>query len=70
MKLKLSQKWQKLIFKLYSKKIDINENIINNELKKIIQNKNSFEEFKISEIEVFINNNKSDEENLKFKTRN
>ena len=57
-------KWQKLIFKLYSKKIDINKNIINNELKKIIQNKNSFEEFKISEIEVFINNNKSDEEKI------
>ena len=57
-------KWQKLIFKLYSKKIEINENKIKNELKKIIQNKNSFEEFKISEIEVFINNNKSDEEKI------
>ena len=42
MKLKLRSKWQKLIFKLYSKKIDINENIINNELKKIIQNKKLF----------------------------
>ena len=30
-------KWQKLIFKLYSKKIDINENIINNELKKLFK---------------------------------
>ncbi len=57
-------KWQKLIFELYSKKIEINENIINEDLKKIIQNNKLIEEFKISEIEILSQNSKLNEEKI------
>jgi peptidyl-prolyl cis-trans isomerase SurA len=53
-------KWQRLIFKLYSNKIDINENDINSELQAILKEKENIYEFKISEIEILINNNIKD----------
>lgn len=47
-------KWQKLIYDIYAKRIKIDENNLNLEIKNLIKNKSNIEEFKISEIEVFI----------------
>jgi peptidyl-prolyl cis-trans isomerase SurA len=57
-------KWQELIYKIYSKKIDINESNINNEVDEFIKNKSDIEEFKISQIEVLINENEKIEEKI------
>ncbi len=55
-------KWQKLIYQLYSKKIEVNEENIDKEIEEIIKKQKDIEEFKISEIEVLSNNDKTDEE--------
>ena len=53
-------KWQKLIYRIYSKKISFNEKSINNELQNLINNKKDIEEYQISEIEIPLSNNESD----------
>ena len=50
--------WQKLIYDLYKKKIDINEAQINNELEKFINENAKIKEFRIAEIEVLFKDNK------------
>ena len=45
-------KWREMIFKIYSKKIEIDNNSIEKEVEKIIQKESDIEEFKISEIEI------------------
>ena len=47
-------RWQKLIYALYSKKINIDEKTVNKEIKKIIEEKSSVDEFELSEIEINI----------------
>lgn len=48
--------WQNLIFQIYSKKINIDEKQILNELNSIVKEKKNIEEFNLSEIEVnFVN---------------
>ena len=46
-------KWQQFIYSKYSKKIEIDDSTINEEMKKIIQSKSNEEEVNLSEIEVF-----------------
>ncbi len=53
-------KWQKYIYQRYSKKISIDEKIIDEELKDLINKKTSIEEFRLSEIEILINNDSTD----------
>ncbi len=53
-------KWQKYIYQRYSNKINIDEKILNEELKDLINNKLRIEEFKLSEIEILINNDSND----------
>lgn len=53
-------KWQKFIYQLYSKKIEINQKEINEKVNDIIKGQKYLEEFKISEIEISIENKKSD----------
>jgi peptidyl-prolyl cis-trans isomerase SurA len=53
-------KWQKFIYQLYSKKIEINQKEINEKVNDIIKGQKYLEEFKISEIEISIENQKSD----------
>ena len=55
-------KWQRLIYKLYSNKIEINENDLEDEIKKILQNQKKVVEYRISEIEILDN----DKENGDF----
>ena len=55
-------RWQKLIYALYSKKINIDEKTVNKEIKKIIEEKSSVDEFELSEIEITL-----DSENVEKK---
>jgi peptidyl-prolyl cis-trans isomerase SurA len=57
-------KWQTLIYKIYSNKIEIDENSINIEMNNFINNSSDVEEFKISEIEVSLNNNQEYENKI------
>ena len=50
-------KWQKLIYKIYSSKIKIDEGAINKDLNSIIVRQKEIKEFKISEIEVSLDSN-------------
>jgi peptidyl-prolyl cis-trans isomerase SurA len=47
--------WNTLIFKLYEEKISFNEKEVENDLKKFISNQEDVEEYKLSEIEILIN---------------
>ena len=57
-------KWQKLIYQIYSDKINIDTQQIDNELKNIINKNKSIQEFNLSEIEVLVNENEQFEENI------
>ena len=61
--IEINFKWQKFIYKFYSNKIELDENSIQLELQKIIENKSDLEEFRISEIEVS-DYNKSESEKI------
>ncbi len=56
--------WQQLVFKLYSKKFNIDENIIEQELKTYKKTKKDLREFSISEIEITIENNENDNQKI------
>jgi len=62
--IKTQFKWQKLIYQIYSKKIQIDEEILNKEIKEMLKKEISIEEYKISEIEVSINNDASDDKKI------
>ncbi len=57
--------WQNLIYNLYSKNIQINESMIDQEIKELIQKKQDIIEYRISEIEF-----KSEKNNQKQKISN
>lgn len=56
--------WQNLIFRIYANKINIDEQRINLEVENLIKEKKDIEEFKISEIELLLNNDESDKEKI------
>ena len=56
--------WQELVFKLYSKKFSIDESLIEQELKNSKNTKKDLREFKISEIEIMLENNKNDDKKI------
>ena len=53
----IQTKWQNFIYIFYKGKIEINENSVNDELKKIVENEKSFQEYNISEIEIMTDKN-------------
>ena len=53
-------KWQKLIYSFYKEKINIDENEINKEIEVLSTRQKNSEEFRISELEVLLNNDKND----------
>lgn len=57
-------KWQRFIFNNYSKKIKIDEDLINKQLEMIKNDSQSIESYKLSEIEILSSRDK-DEENTK-----
>lgn len=58
--------WQQFIFNKYSSKINIDEKIIEEEVRKVSQSGFGSKEFNISEIEIFQNINISNEKNISF----
>ena len=56
--------WQDLIFRIYSNKIDINENIIEKEINNYLKDKLDLEEFKVSKIDFVLEDN--EDNNLKI----
>jgi len=52
--------WQQLIYSTYSKKVKIDENLINNELQELIKKGKKQNEYKLSEIEIEITNENKD----------
>ncbi len=55
--IEIQTKWQKFIYNFYKGKIEINENSVNDDLKKIVEDKKSFKEYNISEIEIMTDEN-------------
>tara|TARA_Y100000992_G_C20983404_1_gene358436 strand:- start:71 stop:604 length:534 start_codon:yes stop_codon:yes gene_type:complete len=55
--------WQKIIYNIYKEKININDIEIEEELKNMIKNNENNKEYRLSEIEILIENN------LDFKTK-
>ncbi len=56
--IKIELAWQQLILSLYGNKIKIDENEVDQELKKIINNQKNLIEYKLSELEIQITKNK------------
>ena len=68
----IQTKWQNFIYLFYKEKIEINENSVKEDLKKIIENESKFQEFNISEIEILMEGNTNIEQiilDLKNKIR-
>jgi peptidyl-prolyl cis-trans isomerase SurA len=59
-------KWQKLIYKIYSRRIQIDEKNIQKELENLIKNQKNIDEFRISEIEILSNNINEEKEYISF----
>ena len=55
--IEIQTKWQNFIYLFYKGKIEIDENSINNDIEKIVKDKKNFKEYKISEIEINIEEN-------------
>ena len=62
--IKIQFKWQQLILDKYSKKIEINQENLDKEIEKILKNKQNILEFKLSEIEIPVNNDSKDKEKI------
>ena len=60
-------RWQKLIYSIYSKKIVINEESVNEEVKEIFLNNNIVKEFELSEIVIDLNLNDTSNKKIKEK---
>ncbi len=56
--------WQKLIIQIYRGKINIDENEINEELKKVLKNQKNVNEYNLAEIEIFFDNDNSNIKNI------
>ena len=57
--IEIETKWRTFVYKMYSRKIKIDEAIINQEIKNYIQNKKDITEYRLSEVEVATENNKN-----------
>ena len=58
-------KWQKFIYNFYKNKINIDDSEVNNEIKKLSTKRKNIQEFRISELEILLNNNKKNEDLIK-----
>lgn len=56
--------WRDLIYKIYSKKIDINESVIDLEIDDYIKNNSDIKELQISEIEIILDNKEQIEKKI------
>ena len=58
--------WRQFIFRIYNNKVSVDEKDIDFELSKIIENESIIEEFKLSEIEVYVENEEPIENQISF----
>ena len=56
--------WQKYIYQVYSNKIEIDEKNINQELENLLRNQTDVEQLRISEIEIYLNNDLTDQKKI------
>ena len=63
--IEIQMMWQELIYNIYSSKINIDENTVNNELNNQLIKKSSVKEFKISKIEIPSSMDETNEKNIK-----
>ena len=61
--IKIDLAWQTLVYSLFNEKVKVNYEEIDRELESLIKNQKNIEEYKISEIEIYVENN----ENVKKK---
>jgi len=64
--LKIETGWKQLMFKIYNKKVKINKNEINKQVTNYVNNNSKVVEYKISEIEIFIDQNSDIKEETNF----
>lgn len=57
-------KWQKFIYQTYSNKIEIDEKSVVYEVNEVLKNQLTVEEFRLSEIEIFLNKDEFDKERI------
>lgn len=57
-------KWQRLIFNIYSKKINLDEELIDKEISKIVKENSVLKEYKLAEIVIPKNDNEIDKKNI------
>ena len=60
----LEFKWRLLIYNMYSKKIEIDQDNLNKQVSRIMQNRNSSVKYNLSEIEILSNNDDLDSEKI------
>ena len=60
----LEFKWRLLIYNMYSKKIEIDQDNLNKQVSRIMQNQNSSVKYNLSEIEILSNNDDLDSEKI------
>ena len=66
----IQTKWQNFIYLFYKGKIEINENSVNNDLKKFVEKEKSFQEYNVAEIEIMTDrDNNIDQIALDFKNK-
>ena len=56
--IEINLKWQQLMYEIYSSKINIDQNEINNELNRLIKNKQTLEEYKLAELTLDLTDGK------------
>ena len=57
-------KWQKLIYQIYSEKIKFDKSLIEKELSQLVKSKKEIVQFRISEIEIFIDSKENENEKI------
>ena len=64
--LKIETAWKQLMFEIYNKKVKINKNEVNNQVTNYAKNNSKIIEYKISEIEVIVDQNSEIEKKINF----
>ena len=64
--LKIETAWKQLMFEIYNKKVKINQNEVNNQVTNYAKNNSKIIEYKISEIEVIVDQNSEIEKKINF----
>ena len=64
--IKIELAWRQFIFRMYNNKVNVEEKDIEFELSKIMKQKSEIEEYRLSEIEVLIEKDKTLENQISF----